>query len=105
MPKATSNGLARLRASHGGCDSPVAVPEKFIGLTLVLEFFDRCHSLSSLFLPLAALASLPTGQLHLVFRVRPSDNKKRSHPEWDDFFFGDLERTRTVDLQRDRLAC
>ncbi len=23
----------------------------------------------------------------------------------DDFFFGDPERTRTVDLQRDRLAC
>ena len=43
--------------------------------------------------------------LRAAFRVRSSDNKKRSHPEWDDFFFGDLERTRTVDLQRDRLAC
>ena len=32
-------------------------------------------------------------------------NEKRSHPQRDDFFFGDLERTRTVDLQRDRLAC
>ena len=26
-----------------------------------LDFIDRCHSLSSLHLPLAALASLPTG--------------------------------------------
>ena len=31
--------------------------------------------------------------------------EKRSHPGWDDFSFGDPERTRTVDLQRDRLAC
>ena len=42
-------------------DYPVAVPEKIIGLTLFLDFFDRCHSLSSLYLPLAALASLPLG--------------------------------------------
>ena len=42
--------------------------------------------------------------LRAGFRVR-SLHKKRSHPEWDDFFFGDPERTRTVDLQRDRLAC
>ena len=27
--------------------------------------FDHCHSLTSLYLPLAALGSLPTGQLHL----------------------------------------
>ena len=38
---------------------PVAVPEKFIGLSLILEFFDRCHSLTSLHLPPAALGSLP----------------------------------------------
>ena len=31
--------------------------------------------------------------------------KKKSHPNGWLFFFGDLERTRTVDLQRDRLAC
>ena len=40
---------------------PVAVPEKIFGLTLVLDFFDRCHSLASLYLPPAALGSLPTG--------------------------------------------
>ena len=38
---------------------PVAVPEKIIGLTLFLDFFDRCHSFTSLHLPLAALGSLP----------------------------------------------
>lgn len=27
---------------------PVAVPEKIFGLTLILDFFDRCHSLASL---------------------------------------------------------
>ena len=31
-------------------------------------------------------------------------NKKR-HPDGWRFLFGDPERTRTVDLQRDRLAC
>ena len=40
---------------------PVAVPDKIIGLTLILDFIDRCHSLNSLYLPQAALASLPTG--------------------------------------------
>ena len=37
----------------------VAVPEKIIGLTLILDFFDRCLSLASLHLPPAALGSLP----------------------------------------------
>ena len=44
---------------------PVAVPDKIFGLTLILNFIDRCHSLCSLDLPLAAVASLPTGLLHL----------------------------------------
>ena len=39
--------------------SPVAVPDKIFGLTLFLDFIDRCHSLSSLHPPPAALASLP----------------------------------------------
>ena len=42
-----------------GHQFPVAVPEKICGLTLVLDFFDRCHSLTSLYLPQAALGSLP----------------------------------------------
>ena len=41
---------------------PVAVPEKIFGLTLILDFFDRCHSLVSLTPPLAAVDSLPTGR-------------------------------------------
>ena len=39
--------------------SPVAVPEKICGLTLILDFFDRCHSLASLHPPPAAVGSLP----------------------------------------------
>ena len=38
----------------------VAVSEKIIGLSLILDFFDRCHSLRSLYPPQAALPSLPT---------------------------------------------
>jgi len=41
----------------------VAVPEKIIGLTLFLDFFDRCLSLTSLHLPPAALGSLPVFEL------------------------------------------
>ena len=39
--------------------SPVAVPDKIFGLTLFLDFIDRCHSLRSLLPPHAALSSLP----------------------------------------------
>jgi len=38
---------------------PVAVPDKIFGLALFLDFIDRCHSLSSLHPPPAAVASLP----------------------------------------------
>ena len=41
---------------------PVAVPEKIFGLTLILDFFDRCHSLVSLPPPQAAVDSLPNGR-------------------------------------------
>ena len=44
----------------GGETPPVAVPEKIIGLTLILDFFDRCHSLGSFHLPQAALPSFPS---------------------------------------------
>ena len=37
----------------------VAVPDKIIGLMLILDFIDRGHSLCSLYLPQAAVASLP----------------------------------------------
>jgi hypothetical protein len=35
------------------------VPDKIFGLTQILDFIDRCHSLTSLYLPPAALGSLP----------------------------------------------
>ena len=38
---------------------PVAVPDKIFGLTQILDFIDRCHSLTSLSPPQAALGSLP----------------------------------------------
>ena len=38
--------------------SPVAVP-KILCLLFASQNFDRCHSLSSLYLPQAAVASLP----------------------------------------------
>ena len=41
---------------------PVAVPEKIFGLTLILDFFGRCHSFVSLPPPQAAVDSFPTGR-------------------------------------------
>ena len=38
---------------------PVAVPDIFLGFEKPSSAIDRCHSLSSLALPPAALASLP----------------------------------------------
>ena len=40
---------------------PVAVPYIFSGGQRRLENIDRCHSLRSLYLPPAALPSLPSG--------------------------------------------
>jgi hypothetical protein len=42
-----------------GAGCPVAVPDKIFGLTLFLDFVDRCHSLPSLLPPPAAVGSLP----------------------------------------------
>ena len=55
------NSLLHLPITTVGRD-PVAVPEKIFGLTLILDFFDRCHSLVSLPPPQAAVDSLPTGR-------------------------------------------
>ncbi len=65
---------------------PVAVPEKIIGLTLFLDFFDRGHSLASLLPPLAALGSLPhphrrphlAGQRQQYAQTRPCQSR---HPK------------------------
>ena len=46
-----------------------------------------------------------TGRLHFIFESSSRVQKRKRHPFGWRFFFGDLERTRTVDLQRDRLAC
>ena len=49
---------------------------------------------------------MSNGHLHLIFRVRSLNSKKEKPFLTEElFFFGDPERTRTVDLQRDRLAC
>ena len=47
----------------------------------------------------------PTGLLNLFFESVFLELPKRKPPLWGGFLFGDPERTRTVDLQRDRLAC
>ena len=87
---------ARSSASVGR--DPVAVPEKIFGLTLILDFFDRCHSLVSLTPPQAAVDSLPTGRAEtrctiirsrrgdyqspvaLWFSEEPSSNLVGAHP-------------------------
>ena len=40
---------------------PVAVPDIFLVAEATSSAIDRCHSLTSLYLPPAALGSLPTG--------------------------------------------
>ena len=58
---------------------PVAVPEKIFGLTLILDFFDRCHSLVSLPPPQAAVDSLPTGRAETRCTIIRS-RRGRIHP-------------------------
>ena len=53
--------VERKEPQGGGAEKsalPLAVPEKIIGLTLILDFFDRCDSFASLYPPPAALGSL-----------------------------------------------
>jgi len=57
-------GVVKWQPAEAGCGfaslrSPVAVPDKTFGLTLFLDFIDRCHSLPSLLPPPAAVGSLP----------------------------------------------
>ena len=62
---------------------PVAVPDKIFGLSLLLDFIDRGHSLRSLFPPPAALPSLPTSAYFfrvILSRVFPIVNKRRGCP-------------------------
>ena len=57
---------------------PVAVPDKIFGLTLFLDFIDRCHSLCSLTPPPAAVASLPIldNRTACAFLLFPPFNQK-----------------------------
>ena len=50
---------------------PVAVPDKIFGLSLFLDFIDRCHALCSLYPPLAALASLPNSIISAYAYILP----------------------------------
>ena len=57
---------------------PVAVPDKIFGLTPILDFIDRCHSLRSLHPPQAALPSLPNS----TTSANTSDFYTGRHPRW-----------------------
>ena len=80
------------RFSKIGSAARFAVPEKIIGLTLFLDFFDRCTALGSLLPPLAALPSL-TQRATLVVRIprmaaakHAAITKKEHHPDgWCSF--------------------
>ena len=75
---------------------PVAVPEKIFGLTLILDFFDRCHSLGSLHPPPAAVASLPTGLLRSNLRVSCTCKQKNTIGHKSGLsYFGPSGETRT----------
>ena len=70
------NGSACYGLSPGLKKCPVAVPYQIIGLALPLDLIDRCHPLTSLHLPPAALGSLPTGH----FFTRPTAGPASSSP-------------------------
>ena len=53
---------------------PVAVPDKIFGLTHVLDFIDRGHSLRSLYPPLAALPSLPPSICNFFHKARACES-------------------------------
>ena len=64
LPRKIGNANTRVKRKLGsffmlGSD-PVAVPGILVGDGAPSSSADRCHSLSSLYLPLAALASFPT---------------------------------------------
>ena len=76
QPTFLRNGSACYGLSPGLKKCPVAVPDQIIGLTLFLDLIDRCHSLTSLLLPPAALGSLPPGH----FFVQPAAVPASSSP-------------------------
>ena len=74
---------------------PVAVPDKIFGLTLFLDFIDRCHSLCSLTPPPAAVASLPVlddgRAAHVCVNIGPT-KQSPNRPLIDPYFCSILYR-------------
>ena len=68
---------ANIRA--GGCDIPVAVPEKNYGLSLFLVFFDRCHSLLLAVSAAGSARSRPHWHIATELRI-PSSARKKTDP-------------------------
>ena len=71
-----SLGMTILPKSSTLLTIPVAVPDIFVGFEKPSSSVDRCHSLCSLFLPQAAVASLPSS-FHISFSF--SAAHKASH--------------------------
>ena len=81
-----------------GAGVPVAVPEMIVGLTRILDHFDRFPSLASLHLPPAVLASLPG----ISPPVRSLPIPKKEEAKASSFFgAGDRDRTGTLFTARD----
>ena len=60
MRSITISGSIKVNNTFGVVrSSPVAVPDIFLGFEKPSSAIDRCHSLRSLYLPPAALPSLP----------------------------------------------
>ena len=53
----------------GEKSSLFTMPDKIFGLVLILDFIDRCHSLTSLYLPQAALGlvAIPNTEVKLMY--------------------------------------
>ena len=95
LPRAKIEEATSVRT---GGSNPVAVPEKIFGLTLILDFFDRCHSLVSLPPPQAAVDSLPTGHAE-TYRTTVRMRRGRIYPAR-----GTIDLKRTTDrLRRGRI--
>ena len=71
MRSITISGSIKVNNAFGVVrSSPVAVPDKIFGLTLFLDFIDRCHSLRSLYPPPAVLPSLPLRYVIYIYNKK-----------------------------------
>ena len=62
---------AEMRVPRRALKCPLAVPEKIFGLTLILDFFDRCAQPCSLVPPQAALAGFARNDRHYYTDIEP----------------------------------